>query len=296
MRLGIIANTGKKSVRGALPELFAWLLENDIEFTVASDLDVILNLQGLDTSPQDELPQDADFILSFGGDGTFLQTARVVAPNEVPIIGVNFGRFGYLAEVQFEHLKNRIFDLVDGKYRIQERIMLEGTIVTGDEEQNCIALNDIVVDKGGFPRSIRLKTSLDGEVANTFTADGLIIATPTGSTGYSLSVGGPILEPGLSEMIINPISPHMLANRPLVVSGGRTIEITTSSEEGVCQVAADGHVVNHLESEQSISIRKAPFVTKVVVFGEHSFYNLLRTKLQWSDHTDKTGTPFTQDR
>lgn len=287
MHLGIIANRSKQQVLDALPSVLQWLTDQKIKFTVASDIDDLINLADYDTVPPDQMGDKADVVLSFGGDGTFLQTARLVVPSGVPIVGINLGGFGYLAEVTYEQLYDRINDLIAGNYVVQERMMLE-TYSEDDTTQKFFGLNDVVVDKGGFPRAIHLETTLDGAYLNTFTADGLIVSTPTGSTGYSLSAGGPILEPCVDGMIISPISPHTLAHRPLVVCGDRCVKIKAFSEAGEVMVAVDGQRVMELESGKTVTIAPAKKLTRVIVFHGYSFYSLLRNKLRWrTQHKEK---------
>jgi NAD+ kinase len=284
MRLGIIANTGKARVPEVLNTFLAWLASQKIPFLISAEIAPLLKSKSLPAAPTDAIGDHVDYVLSFGGDGTFLQTARAIAPSETPIIGVNLGGFGYLAEVGVEQLKESINALQAGRFSIQERVMLSAEAQGSDVRY--YGLNDIVIDKGGFARTIRLDTSIDGEFLNTFTADGLIVATPTGSTGYSLSAGGPILEPRLNGIIINPICPHMLANRPLVVCGDRTISITAQSELGTFQFAVDGQQLMELPSGSRVTICRAPFKTRIVQFRDFSFFSLLRTKLQWRNQLE----------
>lgn len=281
--LGIIANTGKPKVAEVLPEFLEWLYAEEICFTVASDLEPMIDLKKWNMAPPEEIAKKSDFVLSFGGDGTFLQTARLVAPLQVPIFGINMGEFGYLAEVPIEEMRQRVKDLVAGNFLEQERMMLQVNIKDDDAGEVHLCLNDVVIDRGGFARIIRLDARIDGEYLNTFHADGLIISTSTGSTGYSLSSGGPILEPCIPGIIINPISPHMLANRPIVVSDNRLIEISTFSHSGTYQVSVDGQKVWELKSDSSLIIKRAPCITRVVIFRDFSFNKLLRDKLHWRD-------------
>jgi len=267
-----------------LRPFLTWLNQQSIHFLVASDLLTFLNDFSLPNLPACNLGYEVDFILSFGGDGTFLQTARTIAPSQTPIIGVSLGGFGYLAEVSPEKLQERILDLMQGNYHLQERMMLVANVDGTSTEYT--ALNDVVIDKGGFARTIKIETCVDGEFINLFNSDGLILATPTGSTGYSLSAGGPIIEPSCGSIIIVPTCPHTLANRPLVVSHNRKISVTTYSEYGSFMLAVDGQQVMELESGQKVNINKAPFVTKVVCFEESSFYVALRTKLRWRNQMD----------
>ncbi len=261
-----------------------WLDQQSIPYLVASDLLSFLKDSSLRNSPASQLGGEVDFVLSFGGDGTFLQTARTIAPSQTPIIGVNLGGFGYLAEVSPEKLRERILELQQGNYRLQERMMLIAR--AEEDEKQYIALNDIVIDKGGFARTIKIETFVDGEFINIFHSDGLIIATPTGSTGYSLSAGGPILEPGVGGIVVNPICPHTLANRPLVISQDKQLSITAFTELETYLLAVDGQQVLELKSGAKVLVAKAPFITRVVCFEESSFYVALRTKLRWRNQMD----------
>ena len=287
IRLGIIANASKPMVASILPLFLEWLKKEKIVIVLADDLSAIIDTAGYATLPPAETAQSCDFVLSFGGDGTFLQTAHLIAPSEVPVIGVNLGAFGYLAEVSVDHLHERIADLQQGKYRIQDRFMLE-VRVDGKNEGSFHGLNDIVLDKGDFPRTIRLETSVNGEYLNSFNADGLIVSTPTGSTGYSLSVGGPILEPEVDAMIISPINPHMLANRPLVICGSKTVTIAAFSQGGHFQVIIDGQRELKLKSGEKVTISRSSRRTRLVKFGDSTFYSLLRNKLHWRDQLNRS--------
>ncbi|MFH0766111.1 MAG: NAD(+)/NADH kinase [Calditrichota bacterium] len=291
IRFGLIANTGKERVAEVLPPFLEWLRRQNIPFVLASEIGALFDTSAYPQVPAADIADSADLILSFGGDGTFLQTARLIAPREVPIIGVNLGGFGYLAEVGIDELEKRMLDILNNNYQIQRRFMLEAQIPndaggrstesTNKDYQIYYGLNDIVVDKGGFPRTIHLETFVDGVHLNTFNADGLIVATATGSTGYSLSVGGPILEPCVEGMIIDPISPHMLANRPIVLGPKRVIKITVTGEMDRFLVAVDGQSVASLPSGAAVTIQQAPFVTRLAVFPDYDFYGLLRNKLHW---------------
>ncbi len=281
IRLGIIANIGKPAIAEVLTSFLAWLESESIAFIIAEDLKSIISNENYNSVKAEDVAEDVDFVLSFGGDGTFLHTAHLIEPRQTPIIGVNLGAFGYLAEVRVEQLQQRITDLRREKFRVQKRVMLKAQAGAEPGKHVFYGLNDIVIEKGEFPRTIRLETTVDGEYLNTFNADGLIVSTPTGSTGYSLSVGGPIIEPDVDVMIINPVNPHTLANRPLVVSGDRSIAISTFSEAGEFQVVADGQRMLRLKSGEKVVIERAPFTTHLVIFGDNTFYSLLRNKLRW---------------
>ncbi len=286
-KLGIIANTGKPQISEMLPAFLNWLVKKSVEFYVADDIAEQMTNMSWTTLPVEKISENVDFVLSFGGDGTFLHTAHTIGSSQVPIIGVNLGAFGYLAEVSFEQLRSRIRDLQNDDYSIQDRFMLTARIQSDQSGELIVGLNDIVIEKGAFPRTIRLETSIDGIYLNTFIADGLIVSTPTGSTGYSLSVGGPIIDPDVNIMIISPISPHMLANRPLVVDGRRKVEVVSFSEAGSIQITADGQQIKSIQSGSKVAIERAPYVTKVVHFPGYSFYNLLRNKLHWRTRVER---------
>jgi len=282
-KFGIIANTGKESVKDVLPGFLRWLDSEGISFILASDFSKLMDITKWKSAPPLEIADHCEFVLSFGGDGTFLQTARVVAPRETPIIGINLGGFGYLAEVAPEQMKTAVKQVLKGEYSLEERMMLGVRHEKAAPEDQCYCLNDVVIDRGSVTRTIKLETCISGRYLNTFHADGLIISTPTGSTGYSLSTGGPILEPNLDSMVVCPICPHMLANRPLVVAGDKIIEVKTFSHEGAYQVSVDGRSVLKPSSCEKVIIQKAPFVTRLVVFLDRDFYAVLRNKLHWRD-------------
>lgn len=281
MKLGIVANTGKSGAIDALTPFLDWLQTRGTDFLASLELKPLLPERFKSRCDEAATSGAVDFVLSFGGDGTFLETARRVAPTETPILGVNFGGFGYLAEVGIDQLQARVVDLENGRFTKRGRSMLEVTSYQLGEP--FCALNDVVIDKGAFTRTIRLTTSIDGEYVNTFTADGLIVATPTGSTGYALSAGGPILEPPVRGIIINPICPHTLANRPLVVGEERAIGVMTESQLGQYQLSVDGRMIAELPSPSAVTITRAKYRTFTVEFTGSSFFALLRTKLKWRD-------------
>lgn len=280
--IGIIANVDKQEVLNILPDFLKWLSARNVNFIISEVVADKVMHKYENCREQSKIPDESDVILSFGGDGTFLRTARLVAPREVPIVGINLGTFGYLAEVILSDLYLKMDQLLSGDYSIQERMMIEISLESIERTISpAMGLNDLVVDKGGHPRTILLETYVNGEFLNIFKADGLIVSTPTGSTGYSLSAGGPILEPNTKLMIVNPICPHMLANRPLVISPDSVVRISVENDLYDTSVAVDGQNYLILKSGEYIYVKQASCVTKVVVFSDYSFFALLRNKLQW---------------
>ncbi len=226
-------------------------------------------------------------VLSFGGDGTLLSTANRVRHNQTPILGVNLGGLGYLAEITLDSLYPRVEELLSGAYRIEDRMVLSCQVENSTDLY--YALNDVVLDKGAFPRVIRIRTTIGGRYLNTYTSDGLIVATPTGSTAYSLSAGGPIVEPALNALIVNPISPHTLADRPMIIGADREIEALVEGGHSSIILSTDGQIHRNLSVGDRVLIQKADYIVKLVLFKDKDFYDVLREKLNWG--SDQSHTP-----
>ena len=222
---------------------------------------------------------EADMAISIGGDGTFLRTARWVGDKEIPILGINTGHLGYLADITVDEMIGAVEDLKNGLYKIETRSLIE---VTSSRKEAIIdwnyALNEVAILKQDTSSMISVATKVNDVDLATYLGDGLIIATPTGSTGYNLSVGGPIVEPTAPNWIISPIAAHSLTMRPLVVGDSHELTITTTSRATNYRVSLDGRSVT-LPVGSTIKLRKAPFVTKVVQRTKHNFGETLRNKL-----------------
>lgn len=221
-----------------------------------------------------------DAIVSFGGDGTMLAAAKQFSANELPIMGVNLGKLGFLAEFSVGELEDGFNALHKGDFIIEDRTLLE--IILQDD--SVFALNDFVIHKHDFARMITIDAMIDGVPVAEYHADGLIIATPTGSTAYSLSSGGPIVAPNCNVVVITPVSPHSLNMRPLVVPDTAEIALTPGKESGVTSLVADGQNVCALEPAQTVIIRKSERVVKLLKRVQNSYYDLLKNKLLWSIH------------
>lgn len=250
---------------------------------LCDDLEAKLKTTGKNFLPAGALAAASDLILSFGGDGTLLSTARKVGRRQTPILGVNLGGFGYLAEISLERLYPRIEELLSGAFRIEDRMVLACRV--NEAPDLYYALNDVVIDKGAFPRVVRIRTTIAGRYLNTYTGDGLIIATPTGSTAYSLSTGGPIVEPALNALIVNPISPHTLADRPMVIGADQEIEAKVEGGHDDLVLSTDGLVVKKLKIGDRVIVHRADFVVKLALFRDKYFYDILREKLKWGNGT-----------
>ncbi|MCX6639584.1 MAG: NAD(+)/NADH kinase [bacterium] len=279
MTFGIIANTTLERIWKVLPEFLQWLASKGTSIVVCEDLRQGLKPMAVEFLPPDEVAAVSDMVLSFGGDGTLLATAKKVGKFQTPILGVNLGGLGYLAEISVDSLYPRLEELLSGAYRVEDRMVLSCKIEGADPEY--FALNDIVIDKGAYSRVVRLHMTIGGRYLNTYTGDGVIVATPTGSTAYSLSAGGPIVEPALQALIVNPISPHTLADRPIVIGDDKIIEAVIEGRNRALNLVVDGQVERTLELGDRVVIRRAGHVVKLVLFPDKYFYDVLREKIKW---------------
>ena len=240
----------------------------------------------------DELLEGADIAVVLGGDGTLLNAVRLAAPSGVPVAGVNLGRMGYLTAIEKNGIPELIDRLVSGDYTTENRMLLQGeTLCCGGQAPDLqtlfLAFNDIVLARKAFSRMIQIRISVSGEPLKSFTADGLIVSTPTGSTAYSLSAGGPVVDPTMRLMLITPICPHELHSRPIVLPADREIEITLG-KEGLreAMITVDGQEGRLFGYGESMKIRQAPFDAKLIKTGKMSFYELLRRKLMEGGNDD----------
>ena len=237
-----------------------------------------------DTQSYSNIPGEVECVIVLGGDGTMLHASRLIAPHDLPVVGVNLGTLGFLTEIEMSHLSEGIDDLLNDRFHIEERMMLEGCIFHRDIScYRLSALNDIVITRSGFSRIISFKIIVNGELLDVYAADGVIISTPTGSTGYNLSAGGPIVNPEANVILITPVCPHSLQDKSIVLGEWDTIEIhiqkvrKTQLEEAL--VTFDGQVAERLNPGDIIKIHKSRKVAKVVKVQENSFYHTLRVKV-----------------
>ena len=239
-----------------------------------------LNIKNENILHTKELYEKSDFILSVGGDGTMLTIAYEAINHNTPLIGVNIGKLGFLAEFDLKGIDVLAKDLTTKNYEIEERIILSAVCQSANDEE-MQAINDIVIDKGRWLKMIQLTIKVDDDYVTTFSADGIIISTPTGSTGYSLSTGGPIVSPIADAITLSPISPHTLTMRPLVLSSNQKIEITVDSLYTSVQVNCDGQRVYHYEPPATIEIVKDTRTIKLVHTNSTNYFQILRNKLLW---------------
>ncbi len=229
--------------------------------------------------------------MAVGGDGTMLHAARMAAARDVPVLGINRGRLGFLADVGPEHMLERVDDALAGRCQHERRMLLSATVSSDGRPVTALALNDVVVAKRETGRMVDLRTWVDGAYVNTHSGDGFIIATSTGSTAYALSCGGPIVHPSLDVLVLVPICPHTLSDRPIVVAGGSVIELELSDRfESRAQVVCDGIVLCDLEPGRRLRIQRAAVSATLLHPLGHDYYRILRSKLHWGRGT-RDGQP-----
>jgi NAD+ kinase len=280
-RIGIIAKP-RPEAKPLLEDLLKWIEARDVESIMDVDTAAILGVAS--TYKKNEVPATSDLIIVLGGDGTLLSVARLVEGKDVPILGVNLGSLGFMTEVTVGELFPVLDDVLTGHYTVSERVMLNCHVHRqGERIAQAVVLNDVVINKGALARIIEMEAYVDGVYVNTFRADGLIISTPTGSTAYSLAAGGPILYPNLEALIINPICPFTLTNRPLVIPDSVKIEVILVKENEDVMVTLDGQVGVALRYRDVIEIRKAETRLKLIECPGKNYFEILRTKLKWGD-------------
>jgi len=285
MKIGIIANITKEKVYDVVASFVNKLKENGLDYYLSESL-LTGKEPGKIKAPlnkylnEKKLCQKSDMVVSIGGDGTMLATAYTAQFYDKPVLGINFGTLGFLAEINVNQMDSLVKEIKNGKFKIEERMIMTGE-VRGHKVEKLYAINDLVIEKGGWPKMIDISILVDNEYITTFAADGLIAATPTGSTGYSISVGGPIVSPDADVITLSPISPHSLSIRPLVLPSNKEIIIKADSLYKEVQVNCDGQRVFAFRPPLEIKIKKNDKPFKLVHTSLSSYFGTLRTKLQW---------------
>ncbi len=285
MTIGIIANATKVNVFDVVSELIDKLKIREMDFLIGDSLyekkdllaGKILKSKFADI---DKVCKRSDIILSIGGDGTMLATAFKAHKYDKPVLGINLGKLGFLAEANIDNMDIVIDDIEKGRYKIEKRMVIESDCC-GHKLEHLFAINDIVIDKGGWPKMIDITIQVDDQYVTTFAADGLIVATPTGSTGYSISTGGPIVSPKANVITLAPISPHSLTVRPLVLPGSQTVTINTNSLHKEIHINCDGQRVFAFPPPLKLKIKKCERPLKLVHTTLSNYFETLRNKLLW---------------
>ncbi len=286
-RVGIVAKIRLASVAPHLTQVAAWLEARGVEAVLETDTAQLApSLAGLRVATRDDLPRLVDLLLVLGGDGTLLSMATRVsqAGRDLPILGVNFGHLGFLTEINFPELFPLLESAIAGRAEIERRAILGASVLRGGR---CVtdyrALNDVVITRGSLSRVIELAVTVDGVFVARFTGDGLIIASPTGSTAYNLSAGGPILHPAVDGLVLTPIAPHTLSNRPVVVPGSSRVQVTAATQDPDQEVilTLDGQIGLALEPGDTVETIQHEPPVRLVKAPAHSYFDVLRQKLKW---------------
>ena len=289
MIFGIFANTEKPDLYEALQPLLQHLLKRRIAFVIEEGIHAILaerkytRLARLQTAPRARIARDADVVMTFGGDGTLLAAAQETLSHNTPILGVNLGKLGFLADVNMDEVRDAVDAIIGGRYRVEARMTLAASL--DYQVKKYHALNDVVISKSGKAHVVNIEAYVDGEFLATFVADGIIVATPTGSTAYSLATGGPIVVPSSDVIVVSPISAHALTTRPIIVPGRSEIVLHTTAETGSVMAMADGQLIAENRRSFTTRVRKGHQSVQLVKDIGPDHFEMLRRKLSWAqDH------------
>jgi len=281
--IGVFPNTSKQSVGTVLNWIIQYLDERGVKIVLPEEVAHQMGFSHL-AGTRECIQSSIDVAVTLGGDGTLLNTTREIAGAGIPICGINMGRLGFLTEVELPELSSKLDKLIGGDYDIEERLMLNAMIKRNSNEfYVSSALNDVVITKGGFSRMIRLKLYIGDILTANYQADGLIVATSTGSTGYSLSAGGPIINPSLKVILITPICPHTLNARSLIIANNEEVRVNMAAAHTDMVLTVDGQIVHPLLPDDEVIVKRAPFDAKFVRFEGKNYYETLRTKLWRGD-------------
>ena len=295
MTIAVFGNAMKSETLQEVQHILQFMTEKGVNVLLSQELRQEMNLREYpgfpenwdgDRQPENVYGEPIDFALSIGGDGTFLTSAATIGDKNIPILGINYGHLGFLAEVQSQDVDDILHKLIAGEYTIEQRSLLQLTILDkdGQKRDGLIlapnALNEIAILKQGLSSMLSIELEVNGERLHTYHSDGLVLATPTGSTAYNLSIGGPLMVPQSRGIIITPIAPHSLTVKPLVVPDDWKFDIRVESRYDAYMVSVDGRSQT-LTPDMSLHIERAPYTVKVVQIGNNSFLKSLQAKLNW---------------
>ena len=282
-RVGLVAKPDAAEAQRVVRQVVEWLGARGLTVVIEKETAALVPSTSVTSATKSELPGQVDALIVLGGDGTLLSMARAVGDLGVPILGVNLGGLGFLTATTLEEMLPALEALLAGGMAVEERMMLAVRVVRGGQPTgDYIALNDVVITKSAMSRIIDLAVSVDGRHATAYRADGLIISTPTGSTAYNLSAGGPILFPTMDAVVLTPIAPHTLSNRPIVLPGAQRIDVTLRVDQEV-MLTMDGQVGVPLRERDVVEVQKARARIRLMRFEQKDFFSVLRTKLKWGE-------------
>ena len=282
-RVGLVAKPDAAEAQRVVRQLVEWLTARGLTVVLEKETAALAPSASVTSASKSDLPGQVEALIVLGGDGTLLSMARAVGDLGVPILGVNLGVLGFLTATTLEEMLPALEALLAGGMAVEERMMLAARVVRGGQATGeYIALNDVVITKSAMSRIIDLAVSVDGRHATAYRADGLIISTPTGSTAYNLSAGGPILFPTMDAVVLTPIAPHTLSNRPIVLPGAQRIDVTLRVDQEV-MLTMDGQVGVPLRERDVVEVQKARARIRLLRFDQKDFFSVLRTKLKWGE-------------
>ena len=279
--IAIISKNDDNSVKDSLDTVISYLDSKKIKYFLDNNSSILLNNKS--STNIDEMKSKCDIAFIIGGDGTLLRSAQYLSTANIPICGINRGRLGFLVDISPDHIEENLESILSDNYSVDERISLIGTVIrNGQEISKNISFNDVVIHSKDAVRMIEMNTMLDGKKLYTVNADGLVVSTPTGSTAYSLSCGGPILQPSMEALVMVPICPHLLSNRPIVIGMNSVIEIRLSDKSHTnASVTFDGQINVPIEANDLIKITKGEVTLKLIQPPGINFLSILREKLGW---------------
>ena len=285
-RIGIVLKPHQPEALTTLCELVLWLAERGIKLVGGPEIERerIEHQTGcpVDEVSTQKLPTDVDLMLVLGGDGTMIATARMIGDHEVPVLGINYGGLGYLAEFRIEELYSALESILSGNYRLDKRVMLSVELLRNEIPVTTNrVLNDVVINKSALARIIEIEAFFNGQFVNSFRADGLIVSSPTGSTAYNLSAGGPVIFPSMNAVVITPICPFTLSNRPIVVPDDAEIQLTLKTDHEEVALTLDGQVGFPLKVEDRVKISKSRTMFNLIQPSNRNYFDVLRDKLRW---------------
>jgi NAD+ kinase len=286
--IGIIGKPSDPSIADTLSLLYDYLIGSGYQVIVAADSVACIESMGdspVKAAPAETLGQHCDLAIAVGGDGTFLAAARAIASFDIPLIGINLGRLGFLVDISPAELPGRLHAVLEGRYKAEERYFLRAKIIRdGQVIHEQTALNEVAVHRWVTPSMIEIVTRIDGVFLNSQRSDGLIVSTPTGSTAYALSAGGPILSPSLNALVLVPLNPHTMSNRPIVIGDSAEIELSFCQNKQInALVTCDQLQIPDVLISDKILIKKDPKPIRILHPDDHDFFHILREKLNWSN-------------
>ncbi|HVG32952.1 MAG TPA: NAD(+)/NADH kinase [Pyrinomonadaceae bacterium] len=285
-RVGVVVKPHQQDALKTICQLVEWLNARSIKLIGGPEVERerVEHETGcaIETIESERLAQSVDLMVVLGGDGTMIATARMLGDAEVPVLGINYGSLGYLAEFRMEEMFPALESILQGDYRLDSRVMLSAEVFRGDESMiKTRVLNDVVINKSALARIIEIEAKLNSQFVNSFRADGLIVSTPTGSTAYNLSAGGPVIYPSMNAVVITPICPFTLSNRPIVVPDDDLIELRLKTPDEEVALTLDGQVGFPLEVNDRVLIRKSRTTFNLVQPANRNYFDVLRDKLRW---------------